>query len=119
MSLKEEVKDILDSFSNDIQVRYFYGEGVVESEQEFYKRYDYSDELRMLDSFKEKGLIVEFIEQVGGEEQGREYYSIYKFSKDEESVYVKFDGWYQSYLGAEYEGWFFVTPKEKVVTVYV
>ena len=30
--------------------------------------------------------------------------------KGDETVYVKFYRWYQSYNGAEYDSWFFVKP---------
>lgn len=58
----------------------------------------------------------------GGEDQGKEYYSVYEFTKkDTENspkILVKFEGWYQSYHGSEYTHWKFVEPVEKTVIVY-
>lgn len=62
---------------------------------------------------------IEDIKQVGGEDEGRDYYSVMKFSEDDhEEVYVKFQGWYASYHGSEFESWKIVEPKLKTVTVY-
>lgn len=62
---------------------------------------------------------VEFVERYGGEEQGSDYWSVFKFiSKTGVELYVKFDGYYQSYCGAEFQGYFEVEPKEKTIIVY-
>lgn len=65
-----------------------------------------------------KDLEVTLEQRFGGEGQGEEYFSVYKFTDGESEEYVKFDGWYASYNGAEYEDWFFVKPKEVIQTVY-
>ena len=53
----------------------------------------------------------------GGEDQGSEYWAVWSFTDDSGNVeYVKFYGYYQSYAGAEYQGWEFVTPKLVTVT---
>ena len=54
----------------------------------------------------------------GGEGQGEDYWSVYKFTNGKDTCYVKFDGWYQSYNGSEFTEWFFVSPVEKMVTFY-
>jgi hypothetical protein len=54
----------------------------------------------------------------GGEGQGEDFWTVYSFTKGNEKVLVQFDGWYQSYNGSEYTEWFFVEPKEVVVTQY-
>ena len=54
----------------------------------------------------------------GGEDQGSDYWCIWKFSKDGEDCFVKFYGWYASHYGADYQGYKFVTPQQKLVTVY-
>lgn len=62
---------------------------------------------------------VKMVDRYGGEDMGSTYYSVYKFSNEQsETVYAKFGGWYASYEGAEYEGWNFVNPVTKTVTVY-
>ena len=53
----------------------------------------------------------------GGEDQGSEYWAVWSFTDDRGNVeYVKFYGYYQSYDGADYQGWKFVTPKLVTVT---
>lgn len=59
----------------------------------------------------DNNITVEYVDNYGGEEMGRDYWSVYSFAKDGETVYVQFDGWYESYNGSEYEEWFFVEPK--------
>ena len=54
----------------------------------------------------------------GGEGEGEDYWSVYKFSKDGQDVYVKFQGWYASYQGAEFSEWLFVEPKQVMITKY-
>jgi len=68
-----------------------------------------------------KDIYWQCVDQHGGEGEGEDYYSVYEFGiKDtEEKVFVKFQGWYQSYNGYEFNEWFFVEPKEVVVTEYV
>ena len=55
----------------------------------------------------------------GGEGQGDKYWSIYEFKQGDESVHVKFDGWYASHVGSEMTDYFFVEPKQVTVTKYV
>jgi len=54
----------------------------------------------------------------GGEDQGSDYWCVWKFSKDGEQCFVKFYGYYASHYGTEYQGWKFVTPQQKTVIVY-
>ncbi len=68
--------------------------------------------------FSEKGITFENQDSYGGEGQGDSYWSVYKFTRGDESVYVQFDGWYQSYNGSEFTEWFFVEPKEVTVTQF-
>lgn len=60
------------------------------------------------------------VQQHGGEGEGERWYVVYHFV--EHDVYVRVDGWYQSYEGTDfYDGWDCckeVRPKEKVITVY-
>lgn len=67
----------------------------------------------------DNGLLFTFVEHYGGEDCGADYYSVYQIRNDEGfEVYVKFQGWYQSYVGSEYQEWYFVEPIDKFVTVY-
>jgi hypothetical protein len=54
----------------------------------------------------------------GGEDQGSDYWCVWKFSKDGEECFVKFYGYYASHYGTDYQGYKFVTPAQKLVTVY-
>jgi len=61
----------------------------------------------------------ETAEHFGGEGQGDTYYTVVKFPKH--GVYLKFNGWYSSYDGADFNGWDdveIVEPKERLITVY-
>lgn len=58
------------------------------------------------------------VEDYGGEDMGSTYYAVHKFTRGDETVFIKFYGYYASYNGADYEGFEFVTPKEKLVVVY-
>ena len=64
------------------------------------------------------GVICKYESRYGGEGGGDDYWSVYSFTRGDEKVYVKFDGWYTSYNGAEFTEWLFVEPKEKVITVF-
>lgn len=62
---------------------------------------------------------VEYEDNHGGEGEGSDYYSIYRFNfEDGEKIYVKFQGWYASYHGSEFESCFIVEPKEVTVVQY-
>lgn len=57
----------------------------------------------------------------GGEGEGSDYHTVIVIrnpDSHDEKYYIKFQGWYASYVGAEYEGWSFVEPKQKTITVY-
>jgi len=58
------------------------------------------------------------VDSHGGEGQGENYWSVYKFEKDGNEVFIQFRGWYASYHGADYEGMCVVEPREKTITVY-
>lgn len=70
------------------------------------------------DELDQYGIESEMVCQKGGMDQGSTYYTVWKFSRNGEDVYVRFDGYYASHYGTDYEGFSFVTPKEKVITVY-
>jgi hypothetical protein len=59
------------------------------------------------------------IDEYGGEGQGDTWYKVY-FFKDH-NVYLKLDGFYNSYEGVMFDGWsslFEVAPVERTITVY-
>lgn len=65
-----------------------------------------------------KGITFKSVNSYGGEDQGEDYWSVYKFTLDNEVCWIRFDGWYSSYSGSEYSKLSFVKPKEVVVTEY-
>ena len=68
--------------------------------------------------FDNAGITCKCVDNYDGEDQGSDYWSVYSFTKDNETVYVKFQGWYASHYGSEYQSWSFVEPKQKTVTVF-
>lgn len=101
MSLKQRVKELIETKSKEAEL--FCSE-MMEG------NYNQSD-------FKE--LNVESVSSYGGEGEGDDFYRVYSFTdEDTDPVYVKFQGWYASYHGAEFTEWYFVEPKEKTAIVY-
>lgn len=101
MSILSELEEI---FKNESVTHYFFHGEILDSNS--------------LDCIKEQGLTHELINEVGGVNQGLDYYVVVKFTKDGESQLVKFFGQYHSYVGAEYVGYSFVEAKVKKVVVY-
>ena len=62
----------------------------------------------------------ESLDSYGGEDQGPEYYHIWKFTLPgtDQVEYIRFDGCYASHYGTDYEGYNYVRPVEKTVIVY-
>jgi hypothetical protein len=82
--------------------------------------FKYYEEGQVLESaLNFKGIEFEVEHHHGGEGQGEDYYTVYKFTrKGEDPVYVKFQGYYYSYDGSTFQDWFFVEPREVLVTQY-
>lgn len=53
-------------------------------------------------------------EHVGGEGQGTTYYTVWQFARGEERIFLKFWGWYSSFLGCEFEEMYEVEQVEVV-----
>lgn len=70
------------------------------------------------EEFTDLSISTKCVDNYGGEDQGSDYWSVHEFSKDSEKVYVKFQGWYASHYGSEYQEYLFVEPKQKLVTVF-
>lgn len=82
--------------------------------ESFYEAMLYGDyDLKLFDN-----MVVTPVASYGGEGQGETFYHVFSFDNGEEVVYIKFDGWYASYNGAEFNEWFFVEPEKKTITVY-
>lgn len=102
--LKEDLVEILGdpSYDSKIQKEFVYND-----------LYD-----QVLDRLAEKGILLELVEDVGGEGCGDTYYKVWKFTRNQEVLYISFNAWYASYEGATYEDYSFVKPVTKTVTVY-
>jgi len=117
--MKANFKDTIASMINDaghgIQWEFFKSETPKISK--WTKEDD--EEYLFVKAAEAQGISYTHVDNYGGEGQGDEYWSVYEFTRGKDNVYVKFSGWYQSYNGSEYDEYFFVEPKEKVVTEYV
>ena len=98
MNLKEQLNQYFND-NQDIAAEFFYGEGE-------YIAKDWQEDVRNVASF-------------GGEGQGDGCWEVYLFKRSNEEVYIKFDGWYASHHGSEYEDFFFVHPAEVTRTEYI
>ncbi len=65
-----------------------------------------------------QGIMFEHVDCYGGEDMGATYWSVWKFTKGEEEIMVKFDGHYQSHYGTDFLEWNFVEPVQVMVTQY-
>jgi len=90
-----------------------------EMEDEFSK-YDDEETTQAKICFMQEQISFKNVDSHDAEDEGEDYWSVYEFTGNQtnEKCYVKFDGWYQSYSGSEFSKWFFVEPKEKLVTIY-
>ena len=109
MSLKNTVKELLDEAGNSTLESAFFHEEI---------GCGYSNEDELETALNAANIKFECVEQHGGEGEGEDFYTVYQFNTDNEVVYVKFQGWYQSYNGSEMTAWAFVTPKTIEVVVY-
>lgn len=102
--LKEVVKSFLEENSEYLE-EWFFHDGW-RPDSNYAGEAEIAANKRLVDS----GISVEHVDGYGGEDCGRDYWSVYSFkdNKTGEKVYVKFDGWYASHYGSEYEGWLFV-----------
>ena len=112
MSLKQQVAAILSEANNDVLHEFFHGE------LDDNTRWDSEEVTGFRKQLSDARIIFEFVDHYGGEDMGRDYWSIYAFHDEANVVYVKFDGWYASYDGSEYEEWFFVEPRQVQVTEF-
>ncbi len=116
MSLKDTIKALFDETSDSILEQGFFHEEISSD----YEGYEEDEE--SIDGLSKALTIAqvsfECVEQHGGEGEGENYYTVYQFTKGCETVFVKFQGWYQSYNGSEMTGFAFVQPVQKMVTVY-
>lgn len=104
--IKKELSELFDKTDHD------FGRSIAQAL--FYEQSTYVlDDIREFASYD-----VKCVDSHGGEGQGEDYYSVFSFTKDGITVYVKFSGSYYSYNGADYGSWFFVNPVDRMVTFY-
>jgi len=113
-NLKEQVQDLLAQADSDILKDFFNSNS---PSQGFGYNSDSTEEF--LQKEYKLGVSHDHVDSFGGEGQGETYWSVYKFTKGTEVVYVKFNGSYYSYDGADYDEFFFVEPKEVTRIEYV
>lgn len=107
--LKAKVKKLLDSASSDIMNSFFRSD----FDEEISTYYEEEEDVAFKTALRESGLTVKHVDRYGGEDKGSEYWSVYTFSNANEAVYVKFNGWYQSYDGSEFDAWYFAKAVPK------
>ena len=106
-----EIKEILESDlfeENELSPDNWMHENVYENAHEI-------DNPELFNEYSKLGKC-KMVEQYGGEGQGDTYYSVYHFV--DHDVYIRFDGWYASHHGSEYEEMFQVRPYEELVVKY-
>ena len=60
------------------------------------------------------------MDEGGGMDEGSNYYAVYKFTlPDGDEFALRFQGWYASHYGADYEDFTEVKPQKKEITVWV
>ena len=67
------------------------------------------------------GILIQQVEQVGGEGEGDHYHIVTSLTKDNKTTLIKHVGFYSSYIGVEFDGLDsldIVEKKEKTITVY-
>ena len=111
-TLKEAVIEILGEHT-DVHNTMFYSEMDTKP-----GKYTSEEDDSFLLALQSMGIELKHKANHGGEGQGDQYWSVYEFKQGEESVHVKFDGWYASHVGSEMTDYFVVEPKQVTVTEY-
>lgn len=107
-TFKEFLKELLDGGEDMVSDSLFHSYFDTEI-----SKYDHEDAVKFKQALIDNKVTVEHLDNFGGEGCGDDYYSVYSFTKQDETLVVKFQGWYQSYNGSEFTEWFFAraTPK--------
>jgi len=101
MSLKDTLSDFFNANQNEASV--------------FMKGYATTLSVDFMESIK---TVYDELDSYGGEDCGSTYYRVYCFQSGAEKVYIKFNGWYASHYGSEYQNFEIVTPQQRTITVY-
>lgn len=119
----EKFIDLLKSVSEHLDIEeslFMYeevaGHTIIDEINELKKDNISEGDLQTLEEFSEILSDCKSVEEYGGEGQGDDYYQIYHFPKL--NLYIKFQGWYTSHDGAEYQECLEVEPKEVTLIQY-
>ncbi|QGH74571.1 hypothetical protein KNU84_gp002 [Bacteriophage DSS3_VP1] len=86
-------------------------------ESEYFDKEENAD---FLEAFEALGdVTIKVVDSFGGEGSGDDYYCVYEFSDGINKAYLKFDGWYASHYGSEFQSVFLVEPRQRMITEYV
>ncbi len=114
-SLKQKVQQILKDTDSDIINNFFQSD----MDDEYSSgRWISEEKNTFLDTMQEQNVKFEYVTNHGGEGEGEAFWSVYKFTDGTDEVFVQFDGYYQSYDGSTFNEFFFVKPREVMVTQY-
>jgi hypothetical protein len=80
---------------------------------------DQSDSDMFIDMLSPHDIKMTRVARRGGANQGSEIWAVYKFVCGDETIYIKYEGFYSSYDGIEYHRCKEVFPKEVTTTIYV
>lgn len=114
-SLKQKVQVLLKQADSGV-INNFFGSDMNDEYAD--SRWPDEDHDNFLNAAKEAMVSFEHVANHGGEGEGEDFWSVYKFTDGTDEVYVQFDGWYQSYNGSEFNEFFFVKPQEVSVVQY-
>lgn len=103
--LEAKVTELLDKAGTEVQ-RDFFNWGI----EDGYSKYDSDEITEFRNELSDAGITFAREDNYGGEDMGSEYWSVYSFTKGDTAVFVKFDGYYQSFDGSTYEDFTFVKP---------
>ena len=112
--LKGQVAVALTETTENVKAAFFNSD----MDSDYSSRYPDVEHDSFLDALKVNNITFRHVENYGGEEQGKDYWSVYEFTNGTSKVFVKFDGWYASYNGSEYEEFYFVEPVPTQIIVY-
>jgi hypothetical protein len=108
----QEINSIINSelfYEHDHEPARWMYEDVYSSANKIEEEGEFKEEFKKLGKF-------EMVEEFGGEGQGDDYYAVYHFI--DHDVYIKFQGWYASHRGSEYEEMYEVRPEQVTKTEY-
>lgn len=117
MSLENKIKELLNEADSEVFQSFFQSEFNEED-----NGWDDDSVVEFRQELRKNKIKFEHVDCFGGEGMGEDYWSVYKFESEDTSddfVYVKFQGWYQSYNGSEYTEWYFVRPRQVMNTEFV